>query len=279
MKFAQIVMGPAGNGKSTYCSTLSNFGRNTNRVIDVVNLDPAAEYYDYETLADIRDLISVRDTMDEDGLNLGPNGGLLFCMEYLLQNINWLYDQLQDIDNDYILFDCPGQIELYTHLGIMQKFVEHLQDWGFSVCGIYILDSQFMIEPSKFFSGTLVALSTMINVEVPHINVLSKMDLLSKKARKRISRFIDADTTLLLESETDKKWGKNFQRLSEKIAGLIEDYSLVKYVPLNRNDEDSIQNLLIQIDTCLQYGDDLDVKTKDFDETFPDSGQESPCDD
>lgn len=54
---------------------------NTNRIINVVNLDPAAEYFSYDPLADIRDLIEVDDAMDDEVLHFGPNGGLIFCME------------------------------------------------------------------------------------------------------------------------------------------------------------------------------------------------------
>lgn len=45
-----------------------------------------------------------------------------------------------------------------------------------------------MVEPSKFFSGTLAALSAMVNLEIPHVNVLSKMDILNKRALKMIDR-------------------------------------------------------------------------------------------
>ena len=31
--------------------------------------------------ADIRDLISVSDVMEDEDLHMGPNGGLIFCME------------------------------------------------------------------------------------------------------------------------------------------------------------------------------------------------------
>jgi hypothetical protein len=27
-------------------------------------------------------------------MTLGPNGGLVFCMEYLLQNLEWLHDEM-----------------------------------------------------------------------------------------------------------------------------------------------------------------------------------------
>ena len=52
-----------------------------NRIVEVVNLDPAADFFDYEPLADIRELIHVDDTMEDPELKFGPNGGLVYCME------------------------------------------------------------------------------------------------------------------------------------------------------------------------------------------------------
>lgn len=36
----------------------------------------------------MRELVSVEDVMEE--MNLGPNGGLVYAMEYLVTNIDWL---------------------------------------------------------------------------------------------------------------------------------------------------------------------------------------------
>ena len=47
--------------------------------------------------------------MEDDSLKFGPNGGLVFCMEYFAQNFDWLEEQLEEIEDDYILFDCPGK--------------------------------------------------------------------------------------------------------------------------------------------------------------------------
>lgn len=66
----------------------------TKRRIDVVNLDPAAEYFDYNPLIDIRDLIHVKDTMEDEELHFGPNGGLIFCVEFLTENAEWLRENL-----------------------------------------------------------------------------------------------------------------------------------------------------------------------------------------
>ena len=56
----------------------------------IINLDPAAEVFNYMPVADIRDLIHVDDAMEDEEMNYGPNGGLIFCMEFLMQNLSWL---------------------------------------------------------------------------------------------------------------------------------------------------------------------------------------------
>ena len=88
----------------------------------------------------------VDDVMEDEELKFGPNGGLVFAMEFLLENrVNyrlgpvivhlstlplcqeWLEEALGEDEDDYILFDCPGQIELYTHMTVMKKLVDTLQ--------------------------------------------------------------------------------------------------------------------------------------------------------
>lgn len=43
-------------------------------------------------------------------------------------------------------------------------------------------------------------------------------------------------------------------------------YSLVRFFPLDTEDEESVGDLLLQIDSILQYGEDADVQVRDFDE-------------
>lgn len=43
--------------------------------------------------------------------NLGPNGGLVYCMDYLEQNVDWLLERLEALQGRrYVLFDFPGQV-------------------------------------------------------------------------------------------------------------------------------------------------------------------------
>uniref|UniRef100_F1LAD7 GPN-loop GTPase 3 n=1 Tax=Ascaris suum TaxID=6253 RepID=F1LAD7_ASCSU len=275
MKYAQLVIGPAGSGKSTYCWIIQQHCQNIQRTIHVVNLDPAAETFKYETTVDVRELISVDDVQEDVELVLGPNGALVFCMEYLVQNLDWLHEQLNEGEDDYFIFDCPGQIELYSHLPIMRHIVDALKQWDFNVCATFLLDTHFVLDADKFLGGALTSLSTMTALEVPSVNVLSKVDLLSERNRALLESFLEADTRSILQGEEVTPWNQKYRKLGEAIATVLDDYSLVKFMPLNIEDEESIENLLLVIDNTIQYGEDLEVKDR-YPEEMDDMGPDVP---
>ena len=79
MRYAVLITGPAGAGKSTFASSFMTHLQTARRTGHLVNLDPAAERFEYEPSIDIRELISLEDVMSE--LGYGPNGGLVYCFE------------------------------------------------------------------------------------------------------------------------------------------------------------------------------------------------------
>lgn len=66
-----------------------------NRKCSVANLDPANENINYADVAafDVRDLVNVDEVMERE--ELGPNGGVLWAMEELESNFDWLETQLK----------------------------------------------------------------------------------------------------------------------------------------------------------------------------------------
>ena len=259
-----------------------------------VNLDPAAEDFSYEPDLDIKDLISLEDVMEEMGL--GPNGGLIFCFEWvtlifavqatrqlwlteinlrhLLQNLDFLTNALESLSEEYlIVLDLPGQIELYTHIPVVPTLVKHLTRFGslnVSLCAAYLLESTFVIDRAKFFAGTLSAMSAMIMLEIPHVNILSKMDLVKGSVPKRqLKRFLDPDTSLLDDNNAQNPsrgfgavdpadtgsvmGGASFDRLNKAVAQLTDDFSMVSFLQLDVQDEDSVGGILSYIDDAIQY--------------------------
>lgn len=270
MRFGHIVVGPAGHGKTTYCKTIIEHGETINRKIDFVNLDPANDNMDQakNIVFDVRDLIKVDEIMQDDELKLGPNGGLVYAMELLLDNTDWIKEMLGDYEEDYILFDCPGQIELHTHYDVIRKLIGLLQSLEFRLCGVFILDSGFFLDAAKFFSATLCTLSTMINLEIPFINILTKTDLLSKTARRKLADYLEPDTNFLLTEESgwNTAWSEKYKKLTKSLSRLIDDYSLVKFVEMNMYEEESLNDILFAADEVLQFDEERDVKIRDFDD-------------
>ncbi|EHL02416.1 putative GPN-loop GTPase 3 like protein [Glarea lozoyensis 74030] len=194
-KYGVLVMGPAGAGKSTFCSALITHLRNNRRSCFYVNLDPAAEEFTHEPDLDIKDLISLEDVMEEMGL--GPNGGLIYCFEFLLENLDFLTEALDPLSEEYlIVIDMPGQIELYTHIPILPALVKHLTKTG--------------------------------------------------------EEDVDDGTQQAGESGTMMR-GASFKRLNRAVAGLIDSFSMVSYLRLEVQDEDSVGEILSYIDDAIQY--------------------------
>jgi GPN-loop GTPase len=102
------------------------------RKCSVVNLDPANDHTSYPCAIDVRDLIKLEDIMEED--DLGPNGAVLYALEELEHNMEWLEAGLSELGEDYVLFDCPGQVELYTHHSSLRNIFFRLQKVGYRVC-------------------------------------------------------------------------------------------------------------------------------------------------
>lgn len=255
-KCGQLVIGPAGSGKSTYCNLMRTHCETLHRRVHVVNLDPAAEHFTYPVAADIRALISLEDVMSE--MRLGPNGGLIYCMEYLVDNIEWLEDALDELGpEEYVIFDLPGQIELYSHVPAIGQVVGELQRLGYRICACYLLDSQFVADAAKFISGVLCCLSAMTALELPHVNVLSKCDLLP--SRKFIDDFLEADASALSDM-LHKGTAKRFAKLNSSICELIDEWNMVQFLPLDPREPDTIELILAQIDNALQYHDDVEPR-------------------
>ena len=203
---------------------------------------------------------------------------LIIPPRFLLENLDWLTTALDPLTEEYlIIIDMPGQIELYTHIPVVPELVRHLTASGalhVNLCAAYLLESSFVIDRAKFFAGTLSAMSAMLMLEIPHVNVLSKMDLVKGKVSKReMKRFVDPDPSLMEDEDDemgdydglgrssgkdpsrteDVMGGKSFKRLNRTVAKLIDDFSMVSFLQLDAQDEDSVGAILSYVDDAIQY--------------------------
>ncbi|KAM9321506.1 GPN-loop GTPase 2 [Gastrophryne carolinensis] len=251
--FGQAVIGPPGSGKSTYVKAMHALLTSMGRPSAIINLDPAGEE-EAGAAVTLRELLALSEVMSE--LRLGPNGALLYCMEYLHGNLDWLRERLLQLRGSYLLIDCPGQVELYTHHPALPAILRQLQAWGLQLCAVHLVDSHYCTDPAKFISVLCTSLSTMLHVELPHINILSKMDLIEQYGRLafNIDFYTDVmDLSYLVDHLTSDPFFRRHRRLHEKLAEVIEDYGLVSFMPLSIKDEESLKKVLAAVDKASGY--------------------------
>jgi hypothetical protein len=322
--------------KSTYCNGMQQYMRLIGRETLVVNLDPANEFHheDAETNASTNtktktkakdkdtqkqspsshlpydvildaseDIINLSSVMSE--LSLGPNGGLIYCLEYIHHHIETLIEMLTErIDAycqnnagapaPYLLFDFPGQVELFTHNTSVQSILDRLvKEMDLRLAAIHLVDAHSCADASKFISAALLSTTTMLRLELPAVNVLSKIDLLSGYGDGSIPFNLDyfvecQDLERLLpylegngvgtdmengnmEDETERmimedeeyrkarfntrntRFYKRYHKLHRELCEVIDDYSLLSYIPLDINDAASVGRLVARIDKCNGY--------------------------
>jgi GTPase SAR1 family protein len=209
--YGQVVAGPPGSGKTTYCTGMQEYLRLLGRDAWVINLDPANEVpkkipnknnnnneedageksdnasaLPYDTLLDVCDsVVNLSSVMQQ--LGLGPNGGLVYCMEYLEAHVEEIVEMIRSRIAEegagaapYLIFDLPGQVELYTHGTAVPRLLQTLvKVLDLRLVAIQLIDSHYCTEPANFLSAALLATTTMMRLELPTVSVLSKIDLLA----------------------------------------------------------------------------------------------------
>ncbi len=103
---------------------MSQFLNGIDRKVAIINLDPANDgtpyvYRNFKNLyisklnhqlfcsytpdIDIGELITLKKAMNEH--QLGPNGGLIYCLEYLDANVDWLVEKLKSVSGVLFQFE------------------------------------------------------------------------------------------------------------------------------------------------------------------------------
>lgn len=261
MPFAQIVIGPPGSGKSTYCNGCSQFFNAIGRHSQVVNMDPANDSLPYPCAVDIRDFITLEEIMQEQ--QLGPNGGLMYAVESLDNSIDLFILQIKSLveeEKAYLVFDCPGQVELFTHhSSLFNIFKKMEKELDIRFCVVNLIDCFYMTSPSQYISILLLALRSMLMMDLPHINVFSKIDMLKSYGELpfRLDYYTEVQDLDYLEPYIEKEGssvlGKKYSKLTETIKELVSDFNLVSFEVLSVDDKESMINLQGVIDKANGY--------------------------
>ncbi|KAI6802940.1 putative ATP binding protein [Hortaea werneckii] len=256
-----LPVGPPGSGKSTLTNGLQQFMTAISRPCSVANLDPANDVVPYVPAFDVRELVSVEEVMERE--ELGPNGGVLWAMEEIEANLEWLEERLAECE-DTVVLDPPGQPELTIHHMALPRILQRLEKMGYRIVVLQLLDSVVLTRPSLYLSSLLLCVRGMLHLPYPIVNILTKIDNLKALGGADLPFNLDfytevQDLTYLLpelsreQSSTAAGGSNKWEKLNEALVDLVQDFGLVGFETLAVEDRASMFSLLKAIDRASGY--------------------------
>lgn len=172
-----IVLGMAGSGKTRFVQRVVATLYSIKKPY-AINLDPACKEVPYPVNIDIRDTVNYKEVMKQYGL--GPNGGIVTTLNLYTTK----FDQVMEFvdkagkEHDYVIFDTPGQIEVFTWSASGRIITEALAS-QFPTIIVYVLDTTRSVNPITFMSNMLYACSILYKTRLPFIVAMNKIDIVN----------------------------------------------------------------------------------------------------
>jgi GTPase SAR1 family protein len=247
-----FFVGTAGSGKSALTYAFQTWMKNRGLDVITVNLDPGAEYLSYTPDIDIREWVSLPEVMREH--NLGPNGAQIACADLLVFNFERVKDILKEFKTNYILFDTPGQIELFTFRHASTKIVETL---GKDCSVLVFLVDPFVVQiPTGFVSELLLAATVQFRFDIPILNVISKTDMIEQEILNKI--ILWSDDLFELESALMGETEQIQSHFNFELLKVLQDMDIYRsMVPTSSETGFGMEDIYNFVQQIFEGGEDL----------------------
>merc|ERR1719474_1411603 len=168
----------AGSGKTTFVQRLTSHLHTKGSPPYVVNLDPACREVPYPANIDIRDTVNYKQVMKQ--YKLGPNGGIVTSLNLFATKFDQVLQLVGSKETEFVIFDTPGQIEVFTWSASGNIITEALAAQMPTVV-VYVMDSVRSTSPVTFMSNMLYACSILYKCKLPFIVAINKIDVVNHK--------------------------------------------------------------------------------------------------
>lgn len=169
-----LMVGMAGTGKTSLMQRINSHLSQKKHSKYLINLDPAVLETPFPCNIDIRDTVDYQKVRKE--YSLGPNGGILTCLNLFTTKFDQVLDLLAKKKREFVLIDTPGQIEIFTWSASGQIITESISQVYPTVI-IYTIDTPRSTSPVTFMSNMLYAVSILYKCKLPFVLVFNKTDV------------------------------------------------------------------------------------------------------
>lgn len=245
-------IGSAGSGKSSLTGAYMGWMQNRGYDAITVNLDPGIENAPYVPDIDIRDWVNIRDVMKEHGV--GPNGAQILAADMLAMNINEMKEIIDSFETEYVIFDTPGQMELFVLRQSGKYLIETLGE-EMSMIG-FLYDPIISRFPSGFIALMLQAASVQVRFNVPFLGILPKSDLLLDEDIEKILDW-SRDMMLLDDAIHDEQPTMRSQLSIEFLSALRSFGTGQRIVPVSSAYGSGMEDIYNAAQQVFHGGEDL----------------------
>ena len=197
-----FFVGTAGSGKSSLVAAYKKWLDDAGVDSVVINMDPGTDALPYEPDIDIREWIELGEVMQQ--YNLGPNGAQIVAADLMAINIKKMTEVLSTYKSDYVLIDTPGQLELFAFRESSNMTVDAFGKEDSLL--VYLADPSLCRTPNGFISAMTLGALVQFRLQLPMINLLSKVDTLKEEDEQRMLDWYSVPDVLygdLLDSDTN----------------------------------------------------------------------------
>jgi hypothetical protein len=247
-----FISGTAGSGKTLLTSKLHEYYTKNGAFVAILNLDPGVDNLPYTCDVDVRDYVDYVSIMQQ--YELGPNGAMIMANDLIASKIDDIKNEVDRINPDYLIVDTPGQIELFAYRSSGRFVVENLS--AEEKINIFIFDGALITTPVNFVSIALLATSIRLRLNLPAINVLTKMDLIGDK----LKNILEWSTNMrVLENAIAKEAdGDTFSLTTNILRGLNLGGFAQGLIPISNVTGDGFVNLEGALSRILNLGEEVE---------------------
>ncbi|MGI0068700.1 MAG: ATP/GTP-binding protein [Nitrosotalea sp.] len=247
-----FIVGTAGAGKSLLASKIFEYYTRNGAFVGMLNLDPGVENLPYTCDVDVRDYVDIVSIMRQ--YDLGPNGSIIMANDLVASKIDEIQQEVDNVNPDYLIVDTPGQIELFAYRASGPFFAQNLN--AEQKVAMFLHDGSLLTTPINFVSIALLATSVKLRLNLPQVNVVTKIDLIEDKI-KDILKWSTNMTSLqdALAKESD---GERYILASNLLRSLNLGGFAQGLIPISNATGEGLVNLQAALSRILNLGEEVE---------------------
>ncbi len=241
-----FFVGTAGSGKTTLVKAFNDYLNDMQMDSAIINLDPAVENLPYTPSLDVRDYVDAQEVMEK--FNLGPNSSLIAASDLILTKASEIKEEVDQIESNYVLVDTPGQIELFAYRET-GRMLSSLIAGDNKKAMAFLIDSFIAKEARSYVSMLLLSSSVKFRMDMPTVNLLSKVDLLTDKELQEILTWSNGE-------ELVDRLGTIDEYSYELVKSLVESLSAPP-IPVSSTSNVGIDGFYAEVQRIFAGGEDF----------------------